>query len=299
MWRTKSTNPPGYWNLRWRTLCGAAASAACSCADLGASAVSLTTSSTTSSGATRSSVRVMVRPLLRNAISCSRRATVSKSYSVLSNTVGSARHRMLVILKPLIAVAADLHLQPAGQRVDHRHPHPMQAARDGVRIRVELAARVQLGHHHIHRGDARGVHRHRNSAAIIGDLNPTILKQPHRDPRRVAGHRLVDGVVDHLPDQMVQTPLTGRADIHAGAFTDGLQPFENGDGLGAVLRMCFLPLGSHGRTGLLGGRVRAVGHRVQVFLASLPGIAGGTDSVAAFPHTYMRREPDFSAVAAS
>ncbi len=48
-------------------------------ADFGASAVSLTTSSTTSSPATRSSIRLMVNPLLRNAISCSRRATVSKS----------------------------------------------------------------------------------------------------------------------------------------------------------------------------------------------------------------------------
>ena len=89
--------------MRFFTLCGPAASAAFSSADFGASAMSLTTSSTTSSGVTRSSVRVMVRPLFRNAISCSRRATVSKSYIVVSNTVGSAQNRTIV---PVFLVAS-------------------------------------------------------------------------------------------------------------------------------------------------------------------------------------------------
>ena len=51
----------------------------------------------------------------------------------------------------------------------------------------------------------------------------------------VTGHRLVDRVVDDLPDQVVQTALTGGADVHAGAFADRLQTLENGDRIGAVL----------------------------------------------------------------
>ena len=79
---------------------------------------------------TRSSASVMVSPLLRNAISCSRRATVSKSYVVVSNTVASAQNRtvepvfllaspclrvpgigVVVVLEPLVAVAGDVDLE--------------------------------------------------------------------------------------------------------------------------------------------------------------------------------------------
>ncbi|CFR93699.1 Uncharacterised protein [Mycobacterium tuberculosis] len=85
-------------------------SAARSLADFGASATSLTTSSTTSSWVTLSSVRLMVSPLLRNAISCSRRATVSKSYSVVSKTAGSAQNRTV---DPVFLVGAPC-LRPRG-----------------------------------------------------------------------------------------------------------------------------------------------------------------------------------------
>jgi len=72
-------------------------------ADLGASAVSLTTSSTTSSWVTRSSVKLIVKPLLRNAISCNLRATVSKSYSVVSKISASAQNLIVV---PVFFVAS-------------------------------------------------------------------------------------------------------------------------------------------------------------------------------------------------
>ena len=52
---------------------------------------------------TRSSVRLMVNPLFRKAISCSRRATVSKSYSVVSKMSGSAQNLIVV---PVFLVAS-------------------------------------------------------------------------------------------------------------------------------------------------------------------------------------------------
>jgi len=82
----------GSGKVRFFTLCGPKPpSAAFSSADFGASAVSLDDLvDDPVSGVTRSSASVMVSPLLRKAISCSRRATVSKSYVVVSNTVASA-----------------------------------------------------------------------------------------------------------------------------------------------------------------------------------------------------------------
>ena len=50
----------------------------------------------------------------------------------------------------------------------------------------------------------------------------------------VAGHGLVDGVVDDLVDQVVQPADTGGADVHAGALADGFEPLEDRDRTGVV-----------------------------------------------------------------
>ena len=96
-------------------------------------------------------------------------------------------------------------------------------------LATELAAGVQLGHHHVDGRGAGGVHRDRDAAAVVDDLHAAVIEEPHIDPGGVTGHRLVHRVVDHLPDEVVQPTLTGGPDVHAGAFADGLQPFENGD----------------------------------------------------------------------
>ena len=54
--------------------------------------------------------------------------------------------------------------------------------------------------------------------------------QRNRDFRAVARQRLVDGVVDHLVDHVVQArAVVGVADIHAGALADRFQPLEDLD----------------------------------------------------------------------
>ena len=70
------------------------------------------------------------------------------------------------------------------------------------------------------------MHGHRDAAAVVGDLDAAVLEQPHVDLGGEAGHRLVDGVVDDLPHQVVQAALAGGADVHAGTFANGLEPLE-------------------------------------------------------------------------
>ncbi len=41
-----------------------------------------------------------------------------------------------------------------------------------------------------------------------------------------SGEKLVDGIVNHLENAVVQAALVGEADVHAGAFTDCLEAFE-------------------------------------------------------------------------
>ena len=45
----------------------------------------------------------------------------------------------------------------------------------------------------------------------------------------MAVHRLVDGVVEHFPDEVVQPGRSDAADIHAGPLADGLETLENRD----------------------------------------------------------------------
>ena len=64
---------------------------------------------------------------------------------------------------------------------------------------------------------------------------PPSAVQRDVDPGAVAGHRLVDRVVDDLPDQVVQSGETGGPDVHAGPLADRIEPFEDLDVLGVVV----------------------------------------------------------------
>src|ERR1035441_7720713 len=56
-------------------------------------------------------------------------------------------------------------------------------------------------------------------------------------PSRSAGcERLVDGVVHHLVDEVVEAHDPGRADVHAGALANRLEALEDSDVLGVVAR---------------------------------------------------------------
>ena len=76
----------------------------------------------------------------------------------------------------------------------------------------------------------------RNTAAIVGHGAGSVGVQRHRHERCVAGQRLVDCVVDDLIDHVMEArAVIGIADIHAGPLADGIQPFENLDGIGVVV----------------------------------------------------------------
>ena len=88
---------------------------------------------------------------------------------------------------------------------------------------------MQLGHDDLDGGHALLVHLHGDAPAVVDDLDAAVLQQRDLDAGRVTRHRLVDGVVDDLPDQVVQSPRSGGADVHTRPHPDGLEPFENGD----------------------------------------------------------------------
>ena len=144
------------------------------------------------------------------------------------------------------------------QRVDHRDADAVEAAGHLIGALLELAAGMQHRHHHVDGRHSGLVHRHRDPSAVVGDLDTAVLQHANVDLVGVTSHRLVDGVVDDLPDQVVQSALAGGADVHTGALPDRLQTLENLDGVGTVCVVLFRFFGAAtvGRvsSGLAGGR---------------------------------------------
>ena len=110
------------------------------------------------------------------------------------------------VLHPLAAVAVDLDVEAARQRVDHRRADAVQAARDLVALAAELPARVQHGHDDLGRRLALvlGVVVDGHAASVVGHAAAAVGQEGHVDAGAVTRHRLVDGVVDDLVDQVVE-----------------------------------------------------------------------------------------------
>ncbi len=119
---------------------------------------------------------------------------------------GALRLALLEALLPRVAVAPDGGDQLLRERVDDAGADAVQAARGLVVLALELAAGVE------HREDdlegalaGLGMLVDRDAAAVVGDgERRVVLVQRDDDRRRVAVHRLVDGVVEDLPGQVVQ-----------------------------------------------------------------------------------------------
>ena len=125
------------------------------------------------------------------------------------------------------AVAVDLGHQLGGQRVDHRGADAVQAARGPVGAAAELAAGVELGEHDLEGGATVVLLVDRDAAAVVGDLDRAVAVEDDLDVGGVAGRGLVDGVVDELPDQVVEPVGAGAADVHARALADGIEALED------------------------------------------------------------------------
>ena len=109
------------------------------------------------------------------------------------------RDALGVLLVVDLAVAANLELEPVGQRVDRRHADAVQTAGDLVAAAAELAAGVEHGHHELgRRAVLDRVDADRNAAAVVLDRDRVVVVDDDVDARAVTGEVLVDRVVDDL-----------------------------------------------------------------------------------------------------
>ena len=140
---------------------------------------------------------------------------------------------------PDVSVAAHFDLQPLGKGIGDRRTHAVQAAREGIIVLVELAARMQLGKDDLYARDlGLGVDVGGNAAPVVLYGRAAVLIDAHVDPVAIPVRRLVDGVVHDLPEDVVQSAHARGTDIHAGAQAHRVQPLQNGDIARIVMLLC-------------------------------------------------------------
>ena len=75
---------------------------------------------------------------------------------------------------------------------------------------------------------------HGDAAPVVHHGDARVDVDGDRDAGAFTGERLVDGVVDDLEDEVMQSTLACVADVHAGALANGLEPLEDLDVRGPV-----------------------------------------------------------------
>ena len=115
----------------------------------------------------------------------------------------------------------------------------MESAGDRVPAPTELAAGMQHGEDDLDRRLALGaVHVHGDSTTVVHHADGAVLEDRDLDRVAMTGQGLIDGVVDDLVHQVVESALPRRTDVHAGALAHRLQAFEHLNGVGPVLGGC-------------------------------------------------------------
>ena len=173
-----------------------------------------------------------------------------------------------------LAPAVDLDVEARGQRVDDRGADAVEAAGGGVGAAAELPAGVEARVDELDAGEAGArLDVDGDPAAVVAHLDRAVVVQGDLDPVAVPAERLVDGVVDDLPEAVHEPAGVGGADVHAGTLAHGLEALEDLEVVGGVLGRGLA------RRGLLGsGRrhVRQGSRRLRRPRAGSPGRRGAT-----------------------
>ena len=114
----------------------------------------------------------------------------------------------------------------------------MEAAGHLVAAGAELAAGVEFGEDDLDGGAVLGgMLVDGDAARLVGDGAGAVGVERDVDVGAVAGHELVDAVVDDLIDAVVVALLEGVANVHGGAHPDGLQALQVLDLAGVVVAL--------------------------------------------------------------
>ena len=135
---------------------------------------------------------------------------------------------LLVLLLVDVTVAEHLRHHVRGEGVHTGDTYTVQTAGHLVGALVELTAGMEHGHH-----DLKGRLMHLlmlidgDTTTVVQYSDAVIFVDRYFDMCTIAGHRLVDRVIDGLIDQMVETLFTNVTDVHGRALAHGFQSLKH------------------------------------------------------------------------
>ncbi len=133
------------------------------------------------------------------------------------------------------------NLRMFGERIDYRCADAMKTARNLIPavFTAELSAGMKRGHDGLKRRDfCLRMDTDRNTATVVCNAYIAVRQKRDFDIVRVSAHRLIAGVVEDLPYEVMQAVGTGCSDIHAGALAHRLKPLKDGNRRG-IVRLLF------------------------------------------------------------
>ncbi len=132
-------------------------------------------------------------------------------------------------LHPMVSpVAADFYDGRFGEGVDHRHTDTVKPTGGVVGFIGKLSARVKRRQNDLQRRFVvLRMFIDRDTPPVIFHRAGPVVAQGDDDMVAIAVDRLVDGIVERFPHQMMQSVGVGPSDIHAGPNPNRLQPFED------------------------------------------------------------------------
>ena len=153
------------------------------------------------------------------------------------------RNTQVELLVVDMPVLTDFDFEPVRQGVDDGGTDAVETAGDLVSATAELTAGMEDGQNDRDRGNAQFlVDTDGDASTVVADFDDVPGQDVHFNVCAEAGQRLVDGVIDDLIDQMVESAGTGRTDVHTGTHPDRFETFEDLDLLGTIV---FLDDGVH------------------------------------------------------
>ena len=113
----------------------------------------------------------------------------------------------------------------------------MEPSRHLVGLGIELAPCVEGGEDRRDRGlTGLLMGGDRDPTTVVADADTAVGEQGHVDACAVPGHRLVDGVVHDLPDEVME-PLGSRgSDVHRWTTPHRFETLEDLNGIGFIRR---------------------------------------------------------------
>src|ERR1700730_816317 len=141
-----------------------------------------------------------------------------------------------IALFPDGTVALNFEFEFIRKRIDDGDADAVETAGDFIGVAIEFTASMKHRENNFSGGTLfGGVHVHGNAAAVVYDGDGIIGVNGYVDFVGEPSHGFVHGVVDHFPDQMVETQFAGGPNIHGGAKADGFQAAEDLNGFRVVL----------------------------------------------------------------